>query len=197
MATLTRKATGNSVRQAAKMYLPNTNTNKPSSIWDKARLDDIGNNFEIIQEAPILEEYSFYNPFLRGKSDFIFFVVKPKFKTRVKKKVVTPLNLNNKLGKSQRKKISRLIGENIDDFAAFFLEEILPVSLAIPSAGQKVDELMLQLIDDKANLPMSFIQAKATQAVSLRIIRRISQKFNLNKEEQKLMFREYNNVFKI
>jgi hypothetical protein len=198
MANLTKKPLRSSgAASAARAFLPQTKA--PSSIWDNAKLSDIGNNFEIIREAPILEEYSFHNPFLRGQSEFIFFVVKPKYKVKEKKKVVTPLNLNSKLSKPQKRKISRAIGDNIEDFSTFFMEEILPVSLAISSAGQKVDELIQQLIDDKANLPMSFIQAKATQAVCLRIIRRISQKFKLTKDEQRMMFREYlrENVFKI
>ena len=178
---------------AASTYLPQSRDRAPSSMWDKAKLDDIGEGYQIIQEVPILDEYSFYNPFLRGSSDFIFFIIKPKFKAKAKKKVVTPINLNNKLTPQAKRKIAKRIGINIDDFAAFFIDEILPVSLSIASAGHKVDEMMQQLIDDKANLPMKFIQAKASQAVSIRIIRRICEKFGLTKDEQRMMFREYTN----
>lgn len=195
--TLTRKPVQSDILRAARTFLPNKIT--PSSMWDNAKLSDIGNNYEILQEVPVLEEYKFNNPYLRGQSEFIFFRVRPKFKRKEKKKIITPINLNSKLSKQQKKKISRRIGENIEDFSTFFMEEILPVSLSISSAGQKVDELMQQLIDQKANLPMSFIQAKATQAVSLRIIRRLCQKFQLTKDEQRMMFREYSNanIFKV
>lgn len=197
--TLTAKAKGAN-GTSPHVYLPTPKGRSPSSMWDKATLNDIGEGYQIIQEIPVLEEYEFYNPFLRGSSDFIFFVVKPKFKAKVNKKIVAPINLNNKLSPQNKKKIAKKIGINIDDFAAFFMEDILPVSLSITSAGKKVDEMMQQLIDDKANLPMAFIQAKASQAVGIRIIRRICEKFSLTKAEQAMMFREYthdNSVFKI
>lgn len=189
----------NILERATNSYLPQ-GQRLPSSIWDKARLSDIGDKYEILEEAPSLEEYKFNNPFLRGESDFIFFVVQPKFKVKAKKKVVTPINLGSKLNKSLRRKLSQKIGENIDDFSAFFLEELMPISLAIDSSGLKVDDMLLQLIGDKAGLPMPFVHQKATQAINIRIIRKMCQKFGLTKLEQKMMFREYanaNSIFKI
>jgi len=176
----------------AKAFLPNNL--KPSSVWDGATASDIGTGFEIIQDTPVLEEFKFNNPFLRGRSEFIYFTIRPRYSVRKKKKVVTPINLDSKLDKGTRHKISKTLGVNIEDFSKFFLDEILPISMSIPSAGQRVDEIMQQLIDEKANLPMNFIQGKALQAICLRIIRFVSQKFNLTKAETKMMFREYSNA---
>lgn len=187
------------------MYLPNA---RPGAIWNNVKIKDIGTNFKIIKEddwekqhpdileAQRLGETNGYNNrFLYGKSKFISYEVQVVFKQQPKKKIVKPLNLYNKLSKEQKAALVKKIGLNIDEFSDFFMR-LLPITLALPSAGQKVDELTQQLTGQKANLPMSFVLNKTNDAVALLIVRMLSNKFKLSKVEAKLMLREYYNVLK-
>jgi hypothetical protein len=182
-------------------YLPNT---RPGAVWNNVKKEDIGSHFKVIQEhqpsiveaKKIGEINGYNNRFLYGSSKFISYEVKAVFKTQPKAKIVKPLNIHNKLTKEEKAKLVKKIGSNIDEFADFFMT-LLPITLAIPSASQKVDELSQQLTGSKANLPLSFVLNKTNDAVSLLIIRMLSKKFGLSKTESALMLREYTNVLKI
>lgn len=183
------------------MYLPNT---RPSSIWQGVNKEDIGSHFKtiILDEDTkeqnfqrIKDSDGFNNRFLLGRSKFISFDLTPKFKVK-KKRIVKPINLFNKLSKEEKIVINKKIGKNIEEFANFFMD-ILPITLSIPSASQKVDELVQQITGERANLPMSFVLNKTQDAVSLLVIRMISKKFKLTKRESTLMLREYLNVIKV
>jgi hypothetical protein len=178
-----------------KAFLPQRSV--PSSMWDNAKLDDIGSGFEIIETTPVLEEITFNNPFILGKSRFIFFESTPVYKVKTKKRVIAPLNLTTKLSKPRRARIKEKLHTNMQELEKFFMEDILPVTMSIGSAVANVDEMMTQLLDSKANLPLNFIQQQALKAASFRIIRMMGTKFKLNEKEQKMMFREYTNAFKI
>lgn len=130
--------------------------------------------------------------FLNGNSKFIFYVLRPpKMVPRQTKRTSRAVNSENTVSSKQRLKFAKDLGSNIDRTTRFFAEEIMPKSESLLTSLANVDEVMQQLTDDKARLPIEFIKKKVTDAVFLRIIRFISQQYGLNKEEQKLMVAEF------
>jgi hypothetical protein len=132
------------------------------------------------------------HPFLNGNSRFVFYRIRPpklrKETPKIDKKIV---NLKNKISASQKVKFASTLGANIDLTSKFFLEEILPRSQALMTAMSNVDEVMQQLTDEQAQLPIEFIKAKSREAINLRIIRFLADQYGLTKNEARLMRSEF------
>lgn len=131
--------------------------------------------------------------FLNGNSRFIFYVIQPpKIKRKPRQgQAERPVNAKNTISPTQRLKFAKDLGSNIDRTTKFFVEDILPKTGALLTGLANADEVMQQIADEKAKLPLEFIKKKAADAVFLRIIRFISQQYGLTKEEQKLMVAEF------
>lgn len=131
--------------------------------------------------------------FINGSSRFIFYVLRPPkiIKRRKVADSARPVNAQNTITNRQRIKFAVEIGANIDKTTKFFVDEILPKTEALVTSMTNIDEVMQQLTDDRAKLPMEFMKKKVTDAVFLRIIRFVSQQYDLTKAEQKLMLAEF------
>jgi hypothetical protein len=133
--------------------------------------------------------------FLNGNSRFIFYVLKPPvlIKKPKRKDVIErqAINAKTRIAPATRAKFASTLGLNIDRTTKFFVEEILPRTESLFTATANIDEIVQQITDDGAKLPMEFIRRKMTEAVHLRIVRFIGQQFNLTKEEQKLLLAEW------
>jgi hypothetical protein len=71
------------------------------------------------------------------------------------------------------------------------VKELLPISLSLMSSMTKTEELAMQLTDSKVELPVTYMRGKMTMAMYLRVIRFVSETFDLNEEERRLMALEY------
>jgi hypothetical protein len=185
----------------------------PSELWKDVKKDEIGTGFEIVEgvfedekpaprkkrvrrfTADFERERIFANKFIHIKgegSKFVWFEVVPpkpqKTKPPQKRK---PINYKNKLDPKTKTKFSRAMDANISETANFILKDLLPKTLSLHSALERVTELSQQLIDDKVALPLQYLASKQLMAVHLRIIRHVSEQFDLTDEERKLMALEY------
>lgn len=132
------------------------------------------------------------HPFLNGRNRFIFYRIKvPKNQSKKKSTKVEPINYKNKVTKKQSVEFTTSLGANIEQASNFFLREIMPLSLSLMSSVERVDEIVQQLTEDKAELPIDFIKNKAKDAVHLRIIRFLCDSYGLNKNERRMMTVEY------
>lgn len=131
------------------------------------------------------------HPFLNGNSRFIFYVLKPPKIVRQKSKHPVPVNYKNKVQPKQRLRFTASLNENIEQTTKFFIEELLPKTQSLMTAISNIDEVMQQITDDKAGIPLEFIKTKAREAAIIRILRFLSGQYGLTKEEQKLLAAEF------
>lgn len=185
---------------------------RPSSIWLDVKPEEIGTGFEAApgafpDEPPVRKvlrkarrsdavfERVFTNKFLHIKgegSKFVWFeVLPPKPVVPEKPKARKPINFKNKLTPKIQNRFAKQLDKSIVETASFIMKDLLPKTLSLHSALERVNELTQQLIDDKLALPVQYMQNKQLMAVHLLIIRHISDQFGLNEEERKLMALEY------
>jgi hypothetical protein len=185
-------------------------TRKPSDLWKDVTATEIGKGFEVVKGAfpdepktvlkkarrpGMVYERIFSNKFVHIKgegSKFVWFEVLPPkpVKTEPPKKR-KPINYKNKLTPKAKDKFTKQLDRNILDTASFIMKDLLPKTMSLHSAVERVSELSQQLIDDKVSLPLQYLQNKQLMAVHLRIIRHVADQFELNEEERKLMALEY------
>jgi hypothetical protein len=185
----------------------------PSDLWKGVKPEEIGTGFEVVLGAfddekakrkPVKQkmvrreverENVFTNKFIHIKGDgseFVWFeVLPPKPVKPASPKKKKPINFKNKLDKRTKAKFSKQLDANILETASFIMKDLLPKTLSLHSAIERVAELSQQLIDEKVTLPLQYLQSKQLMAVHLRIIRHVSEQFNLNDEERKLMALEF------
>lgn len=210
-------ATGGTAKKAAVSrngIVPSTaviaEDRKPSGLWADVTKAEIGRGFEIVKDAfpdepklvrkkarrkDAVFERIFSNKFVHIKgegSKFVWFEVLPPkpVKTEPPKKR-KPINYKNKLTPKAKERFTKQLDRNILDTASFIMKDLLPKTMSLHSAVERVSELTQQLIDDKVSLPLQYLQNKQLMAVHLRIIRHVSEQFGLNDEERKLMALEY------
>lgn len=165
---------------------------KPSSRWDKVDANDIGEGFASLdgdfdferRESEFIVEFS--NKFVHGSSDFVFFTVIPRVKVKKKKKKV-PINIRNKVTPEETRHFVKKVDRSITATSNFFMRELLPLSMSLNSAIDRVNEKTQQLTQEKAELPADFIRSRASAAISLRILRFLTEQFGLTKEEAELL----------
>lgn len=158
------------------------------------RGNQVDNTYEKFQRAEFHDKHTGRprHPFMNGNSKHVFYLIRPpKLRVVKRQKFVAPINAHNIVTPDQRVKFASALGTNIDKTSKFFLEEILPRTEALITGLTNVDEVIQQLTDEKAALPVEFIKNKAREAVQLRIIRFICQQYGLTKGEGKLMCAEY------
>lgn len=172
------------------------NRSRPDSRWSNVNPDDIGEGFTKAdspfdspfdndkEDTEFVAELS--NKFVTGSSEFVFFTVTPTVK-RTKKIRKAPLNAENKLTPQERQKFTRSLSRNIGQMSTFFMEEILPLSMSINPAVDRVDEKTMQMLNTAADLPKGFIQGQATMAIQLRVVRFIAEAYGLNEHETALL----------
>lgn len=188
----------------------------PSDLWKGVKPEEIGTGYEAVEDPWAKEakkkptvkkqavrrftpdydrEVVFSNRFIHIKGDgskFVWFeVVPPKPVKTAPPKKRKPINYKNKLDHKTRTKFSKQLDANILETANFIMKDLLPTTLSLHSAMERVTELTQQLIDDKVSLPLQYLASKQLMAVHLRIIRHVSEQFNLTEEERKLMALEY------
>jgi hypothetical protein len=180
----------------------------PSELWKDVRKEEIGTGFEPVVGAfddakPKVKrrvrrrdfEQVFANKFIHIKGDgskFVWFeVVPPKPVKPAPQKKRKPINYKNRLDPKTKSRFSRRLDEHILGTASFIMKDLLPKTLSLHSAIERVTELSQQLIDDKVALPLQYLQSKQLMAVHLRIIRHVSEQFELTDEERKLMALEF------
>ena len=183
---------------------------QPSGLWKDVTATEIGKGFEVVEgvfaDEPKLVrkkarrkdaifERMFTNKFIHIKgegSKFVWFEVLPPkpVKTEPPKKR-KPINYKNKLTPKAKDRFTKQLDRNILDTASFIMKDLLPKTMSLHSAVERVSELTQQLIDDKVPLPLQYLQSKQLMAVHLRIIRHVAEQFELNDEERKLMALEY------
>lgn len=183
---------------------------KPSGIWADVTKKEIGTGFEIVKDAfpeePRLVrkkarrrdevfERVYTNKFLHIKgegSKFVWFEVLPPVPKKIEPpKKRKPINYKNKLTPKAKDRFTKQLDRHILDTASFIMKDLLPKTMSLHSAMERVSELTQQLIDDKVSLPLNYLQSKQNMAVHLRIIRYVSEQFGLTEEERKLMALEY------
>lgn len=190
-----------------------------SSVWANAKPEDIGAGFRRANKAVVKEILRQKNtknkrldavyrkiqfmdmeaersgrdkhPFLNGNSKFIFYVIRPPKLKKAESKIKTAVNIKNKVSTTQRVKFTASLSANMERTTKFFVDEILPRSQALVTAVNNVDEVMQQMTDEKAGLPLDFIKAKSREAINLRIIRFLCKQYELNEKEAKLMYSEF------
>lgn len=192
-----------------------------SSIWSGAKPEDIGAGFRRANTAVVREILRQKNsskknrrldkvyrkiqymdlkaersgrdrhPFLNGNSKFIFYLIKPPKLKKAESRTPTAVNKTNKVAPNQRIRFAASVSEHLESTSKFFVEEILPRSMSLMTAITKVDELVHQLTEDNASLPIDFIKAKSREAINLRIIRFLCKQYQLNEKEAKLMYGEF------
>lgn len=180
----------------------------PSDLWKDVTKKEIGRGFEIVKDAfpeekpKVLKrarrepfEQIFSNKFVHikgGGSKFVWWEVLPpvpkKTEPPQKRK---PINYKNKLTAKTKDRFAKQLDREILDTASFIMKDLLPKTLSLHSAAERVKELSQQLIDIPVELPLQYLQSKQTMAVHLRIIRHVSDQFGLTEEERKLMALEY------
>lgn len=180
----------------------------PSDLWKDVSKKEIGSGFEIVKDAfpedkpkllkrarRVNHEQIFSNKFIHikgGGSKFVWWEVVPpapkKTKPPEKRK---PINYKNKLTAKAKDRFAKQLDRNILDTASFIMKDLLPKTLSLHSAFERVGELSQQLIDDKVELPLQYLKSKQLMAVHLRVIRHVSDQFDLTEEERKLMALEY------
>jgi len=134
--------------------------------------------------------------FLTGNNRFIFYMItvnmeKIKAKAMAKKRKPPTVNYANPLSKRQKQRFAESLKANIDSTADFLWKDLLPVTNSLLSALDKVDDYSQQAIEGKAEVDAAFLKRKMMDAVHLRMIRHICEKFGLNKEERQHMVAEF------
>lgn len=177
----------------------------PRDTWKGVKKEEIGRGFEVIEPAELTTEKSikrahekadpiWRNKFIKGSSPCIWYMVKaPTVKPKVVKKKKEPINFRNKLDNKTSKKFRSGLGTAIDQISNFMVKDVLPKSLAMHSGMDKAEELLQQILDDeKVQLPIrQYMQGKTMTAMHLRVIRFVSNLFELTPEEKKLMVAEF------
>jgi hypothetical protein len=135
------------------------------------------------------------HPFIQGNSPFFFYVIKIDVRAvaaeaKERRKPRTTV-YDNTLSPQSKSKFIRNLGKNIDKTSQFFWEEIMPSSNALLSAVKRVEDFSQQALDSNAGLPVEYAKRKIIDAVNLRIIRHISDQFDLTKEERMMMTSEF------
>jgi hypothetical protein len=162
----------------------------PRSSWSNVKLEDIG-KFEIVtprkaRRPPhlMLEEN---HKFVTGDSRFIYYVVTPIFKKVAKTPARVPINAENKLTKKVREQFSSQLEASLERLSSFWLQDVLPQTMAVESALDKVDELVLQLTGGPANLPRDLVKRKYEQGISVKLLRFVAQSMKLTKTEHRML----------
>lgn len=192
--------------------MKSSKTNLLSHSWASARREDIGGGFrrasdknreeltrKNVETAAVRAKRSVTkkahegeerHPFLNGRNKFIFYKlsVQPPPKKRKKIEALTKVST---VEPAQRRLFESQLGRNIDRAVQFYVNEIMPISLSTLTAASRVDEIISQMTEDKANLPVDYIRQKTTNAIQLRIIRFISETYKLTPDEYKMLTAEY------
>jgi hypothetical protein len=172
----------------------------PHDMWSNVKKGDIGAGYSPIETASIDEarrrqdkaDPVWKNRFVYGTSSFVYFVVVARtVKLPPKKTGKKPINYANKLDKKTRVRFAEALNRNVNATASFLVKELLPISLSLMSSMTKTEELAMQLTDSKVELPVTYMRGKMTMAMYLRVIRFVSETFDLNEEERRLMALEY------
>lgn len=175
-------------------------TRKPSSVWKDVNPDDIGEGFvpvslDVFEEkAPsnrktsdlVLIDRPFKNKFFTGKSEFVSFTYKIKLKKK-NKKSVRPINEHTKLNKKAKADFAAALKENINYWTNFYLKDVLPVTLAIDSAADDLQDMLSQLVGDTVSIPVEYTKVKMLSALQILIAKKVGSKFGLTKEEINLL----------
>lgn len=166
--------------------LSRTQNEIPRSSWNNVKLEDIG-KFEIIpSQKPahlMLEEG---HPFVEGDSKFIYYVMTPVFE-QVARTTKVPINAKNKLTKRMREQFSSQLEAAMERLSSFWVQDILPQTMAVESALDKVEELVLQLTGDAANLPRDMVKRRYEQSLNIKVLRYVSQTMGLTKKEHRML----------
>jgi hypothetical protein len=179
----------------------------PSTMWNEVRKGEVGKGFMPMdferpeKKAKVRaknrresndEERAGKNKFVLGSSPMIWFWITPKVKQEKAKEKKKPINYQNKLDEKTRRHYTKVLEKNIDSTANFMVKDILPLTMSLHSGLERAKELVQQLLDvESLPLPEGYIQSKVSMAINLRIIRFVSDQYNLSDEERKLMALEY------
>lgn len=174
----------------------------PGSQWKGVNLEDIGKFEEVVlpkepapdSEDPIRVFPSLNNgsghPFIEGDSPFIYYVLTPVFTKTAQPKARQPVNINNKLSKKDRERFIGKLDKNIDKMSLFWTDDLLPTTLALESALDKVEEFTLQAADVAANLNRDTIKKRFQQVVDIKLLRFAADSVGITKEEHQLLLQQ-------
>lgn len=177
--------------------------NLPSSQWNNVHLRDIG-NFEVVplpktrqdrlREDAIRVFPSLNNggghPFIEGDSPFIYYVLTPTFKKTAVPTVKQPINIQNKLTKKEREAFTSKLDKSINKMALFWTDDLLPTTLALETALDKVEEFTQQAADVSANLSRETIKRRFQQVIDIRLLRFAADTIGITKEEHELLLQQ-------
>lgn len=176
-----------------------TNT-LPSSRWGTVNKDEINSGFASVQleQDKIIEKSRrdketngiAKNRFIRGASPKITFDLNPGSLVKplaIKVNKSKPKKLSAQVSEKQRAKFHRQLRANVVETSSFILRDLVPNTMALKTAVDRSADVVKQVYNTDLNFPLDYLEKKALTAVYLRIIRHLSESFDLTNEEKQIM----------
>ena len=127
-----------------------------------------------------------------SKNKFIKFFLKPRKssslelleykKTDKKKDSDVTVYISDK----QKRNFSKSTKHNIESIKEFYLTSILPYSVGVNTAFLETNEIVVQLLDEKVELPSSYFKTRLQEAVQVKTLLFIKKYLSLTDEETNL-----------
>jgi hypothetical protein len=176
-----------------------TNT-LPGSRWGTVRKEEINSGFAPVQldQDKIVEKSRrdketngiAKNRFIRGTSPKITFDLNPGNLVKplaVKVNKSKPKKPSAQVSEKQRAKFHRELRANVVETSSFILRDLVPNTMALKTAVDRSADVVKQVYNTDLNFPLDYLEKKALTAVYLRIIRHLSESFELTKDEKEIM----------
>ena len=181
------------------------NQKTPNSRWNSVSKEDINAGYaavsldslkaqsKVVEKARATRDSNSVakNRFIRGTSPKITFDLNPsKLVKRLANKAEARKKIEVKtreVSEKQRSKLNKELRASVIATSSFILRDLVPHTMALKTAVDRAQDVVKQVYNTDLNFPRDYLERKALAAVYLRIIRHVSENFDLTNSERELM----------